>query len=111
MRKLPPERILELIDFAQFLEHQNRKQQVTSPEAGESEKAIFADEEQWEQLLARPEARQLLREMGREAYTDYQSDWTFDKATRLNLRRAAIRTLKSSEKHRHQVTVAGFCPL
>jgi hypothetical protein len=59
VRRLPPERVMQLVDFARFLE-------------AESEEEIAASEGNWDELLARPEAKRKLRDMAREALDDYQ---------------------------------------
>jgi chemotaxis regulatin CheY-phosphate phosphatase CheZ len=60
VRRLPPERVMQLVDFARFLE-------------AESAEEIEAAEAQWDDLLARPEAKRRLREMAREAVGDYRA--------------------------------------
>lgn len=59
VRRLPPERVIQLVDFARFLE-------------AESEEEIAASEASWDELLARPEAKRKLRDMAREALDDYR---------------------------------------
>lgn len=81
MRKLPPERVLELVDFARFLEHQSAQEQVEWMEEEETTEEIRAGEEKWDQLLARPEAKRVLREMAREAREDYHTGQTTDITT------------------------------
>ena len=66
MRRLPPDRRAELVDFARFLEFQTVAQQETWLEESTAEDA-------WDQLLARPEAKRLLHELAREARADYQA--------------------------------------
>lgn len=80
MRKLPPERILELVDFARFLELQSTKgyDEWLDEEKTETEEEICAGEERWDQLLAQPEAKRVLREMAREAREDYRAGQTTD---------------------------------
>jgi len=77
MRKLPPERILELVDFARFLEHQSAKEYERLDE-GEAAEETRAGEEKWDRLLAQPEAKRVLREMAREARENYQAGQTTD---------------------------------
>jgi len=60
VRRLPPERVVQLVDFARFLE-------------AESEEDIEATEAQWDDLLAKPEAKRKLREMAREALDEHRS--------------------------------------
>jgi hypothetical protein len=57
VRRLPPERVMQLVDFARFLE-------------AESEEDIEATQAQWDDLLAKPEAKRKLRDMAREAQDD-----------------------------------------
>lgn len=60
VRRLPPERVRQLVDFARFLE-------------AESEEEIEASQAQWDELLARPEAKRKLCDMAREAVDDYRT--------------------------------------
>jgi len=81
MRKLPPERVLELVDFARFLEIQiTRKDEheVGEEEDTKIEEGVQTSDEKWEQLLAKPEAKRLMRNMAREALEDYQAGRTTD---------------------------------
>lgn len=71
MRRLPPERLVELVDFAQFLDFQ-----ATVQNEGWLEGDTMEDK--WDELLARPEAKRLLREMAHEARADYQAGQTTD---------------------------------
>lgn len=71
MRKLPDERVRQLVDFARFLEFQmSEAYEDWLIEETESEEARRADEE-WDALLARPESQRLLSEMAREARENY----------------------------------------
>jgi len=65
MRRLPAYRVLELVDFARFLETQAAQQEEET-----------TTEDSWERLLAQPAAKRLLREMAREAREDYQAGRT-----------------------------------
>ena len=79
MRKLPPERVLQLVDFARFLEAQTTERYDDwLAEETESEEDIRASEERWDELLARPEAKRVMREMAREAIEDYRAGRTTD---------------------------------
>jgi hypothetical protein len=80
MRKLSPEQVLELVDFARFLELQTAKRddKWRHEEEAETEEAIRASEEEWDKLLAQPEAKRVLREMAREAREDYHAGRTTD---------------------------------
>jgi tRNA isopentenyl-2-thiomethyl-A-37 hydroxylase MiaE len=60
VRRLPPERVIQLVDFARFLE-------------AESEEEIEAGQAHWDELLAKPEAKRKLRDMAREALDDYHA--------------------------------------
>ena len=60
VRRLPPERVMQLVDFARFLE-------------AESEEDIEATQAQWDDLLTKPEAKRKLRDMAREAVDDYRA--------------------------------------
>lgn len=60
VRRLPPERVMQLVDFARFLE-------------AESAEDIEATEARWDDLLAKPEAKRKLREMAREALDDHRT--------------------------------------
>jgi hypothetical protein len=80
MRRLPPERVLQLVDFARFLEFQTteRYDDWLSEEETETEEEIRASEEQWDALFAKPEAKRVMREMAREALEDYRAGRTTD---------------------------------
>ncbi len=77
MRRLPPERVLELVDFAQFLEIQTTRkdEQDVGEEDTKTDEGFQASDEKWEQLLAKPEAKRVMRNMAREALEDLSS-WT-----------------------------------
>lgn len=74
MRKLPPERAVQIVDFARFLESQVEKHDDLLSD--ETEEEIRASEEKWDELLARPESKRLLRQMAREALEDYHAGRT-----------------------------------
>jgi len=57
-RALPPNRADELLDFARFLQNLATKE---------------SDEEEWEQLLAKPEAQRVMLEMARKAREDLKA--------------------------------------
>jgi chemotaxis regulatin CheY-phosphate phosphatase CheZ len=65
VRRLPPERVMQLVDFARFLE-------------AESEEGAEAVQAEWDDLLARPEAKRKLRDMAREAVDDYRAGQVTD---------------------------------
>ncbi len=62
VRSLPPGRLVELLDFARFL------QTLANDPA----------EEKWDQLLARPEAQRTMVDMAREAREDFRAGRTTD---------------------------------
>jgi len=76
LRHLPPERARQLVDFARFLEFQATARYTDWLE--ETEESIRASEEKWDQLLAEPAAKNLLRDMAREAREEYQAGHTTD---------------------------------
>ena len=77
MRKLSPERVSELIDFARFLEFQatERYQDWVKTEAVRDDQAGAADQ-RWEELFAQPEAKRLMQQMAREAREEYRAGRT-----------------------------------
>lgn len=60
-RTLPPERVVELLNFARFL-------QIL-----EAEPDALQSEDKWDRLFARPEAQRALLEMAREAREDFRA--------------------------------------
>jgi len=58
-RSLPPERVVELLDFARFL------QTLAKP-----------DDDRWDQLFATPEAQRVMLDMAREARADFHAGRT-----------------------------------
>ena len=60
-RTLPPDRIEELVNFARFLQILS-----TTPSALESE-------DEWDMLLAKPEAQRVMTEMAREAREEFRA--------------------------------------
>jgi hypothetical protein len=78
VRTLPPERALELVDFARFLQSQATR---PSREMDETEELERSGEDKWGQLLAKPEAQRALIEMAREARQDYEAGRTTDITT------------------------------
>ena len=81
IRKLPPERASQLVDFARFLEFQlaqkSESDWLDEEETG-TEEGIHASEEKWDKLFARPEAKRVMREMAHEALEDYRAGRTTD---------------------------------
>lgn len=70
IRRLPSDRVSQLIDFAKFLENQSS---VKKPDGEDAEDKIHGDEEKWNELFACPEAKQVMREMANEAIEDYHA--------------------------------------
>ncbi len=81
IRKLSPERILQLIDFARFLEFQSvqkNNDDWLDKEKIKVEEGIRASEEKWDELFIKPEAKHVMREMAQEALEDYRAGRTTD---------------------------------
>ncbi len=77
IRKLPSDRILQLVDFARFLEFQIvQKSYDDGLDEEETEEEIRASEEKWDELFAKPEAKHVMREMAHEALEDYRAGRT-----------------------------------
>jgi len=72
VRRLPLERVSQVIDFAQFLESQSIE---TSGDdlPSEDEKAIMAENARWDALLATDESQRLLEELADAALADIQA--------------------------------------
>jgi len=67
MRRLPTERLASLVEFARFLEFEveiSRTQEAI-------EVAETASANKWDELLAKPESKNLLRKMAHEAQAEY----------------------------------------
>lgn len=77
IRRLPPERVAQLVNFAHFLELQTTQRYKEWLE----EEGIEAGEEKWDRLFAEPEARRIMREMAREAREEYRAGRTTDMET------------------------------
>lgn len=74
VRKLPPDRVSQLIDFAQFLEIQLKKSTDQSlPDNPETEACIPTENDKWDTLLATDEAQQLLEKMADEAFHEIRA--------------------------------------
>ena len=78
VRRLPPERVLQLVDFARFLEFQTIERYDDWLDEEETEGEIRAGEEKWDELFAKPEAKHVMRDMAREALEDYRAGRTTD---------------------------------
>jgi NADH dehydrogenase/NADH:ubiquinone oxidoreductase subunit G len=70
VRKLPPERVLEVIDFAQFLE---LKTDLAAALENESEEAVAAENAHWDALLADERSQSLLEKMADEALAEIEA--------------------------------------
>lgn len=77
MRRLAPERVAELVDFARFLEFRAAEDvgDWLEIENAATDQAGDADQ-RWDELFARPEARQLMRQMAQEAREEYRAGKT-----------------------------------
>lgn len=68
VRRLPPERMFEVINFAEFLESRMTKiEEDDSLYEGETEEEIAADNALWDALFASEESQRLLEKMADEA--------------------------------------------
>jgi hypothetical protein len=66
VRRLPPERASEVLDFAQFLEFQAAR-------TGEGDEAYAEDDARWDALLATAESQRLLEKMADEALSEIEA--------------------------------------
>lgn len=74
VRRLPPERVAQVIDFARFLESQTRKSNggdLLDEEEGHEEIAV--ENARWDALLATNESQRLLEKLADEALADIQA--------------------------------------
>ena len=72
VRRLPPERVSQVVDFARFLEFQVIKtgdDDLLDEDQSESEAEIA----QWDALLATDESQRLLEKMADEAWAEIQA--------------------------------------
>ncbi len=79
LRRLPSERALELLDFAHFLDLQTAVSDSPwdGPAVVEGGRlASTTGDEEWEMLLARPDARETMRIMASEALAEYRAGRT-----------------------------------
>lgn len=90
MRKLPADRALQLIDFARFLEIQTtrRDNKWTKDEETVTKERSCATEEKWDNLFAKPEAKNVMRKMAHESLEDYRTGRTTNIAITKNGRLA-----------------------
>lgn len=82
VRRLPTERVSQVIDFARFIEWQVSESDNNGllHDSEESEEEIRASEEKWDRLLAKPEAQHLMMEMAREALAEHDAGLTMEMA-------------------------------
>ncbi len=66
VRRLPPERASEVLDFAQFLEFQAAK-------AAEGDQEYTEDDARWDALLATEESQRLLEKLADEALAEIEA--------------------------------------
>jgi hypothetical protein len=66
IRRLPPERVSEVLDFAQFLAFQAAK-------AGKEDTAYTEDDARWDTLLATDESQRLLEKLADEALAEIEA--------------------------------------
>jgi hypothetical protein len=74
VRRLPPERVSEVIDFARFLHHRGQSV-VEYAEAGEhkSVERLAQGDARWDALLATEESQRLLEQMADEALAETEA--------------------------------------
>ncbi len=73
VRRLPPERIAEIIDFAQFLESRLEAAEKEQLDQGESQEEIAAENAEWDALLATEESQRLLEKLAGEAEAEIKA--------------------------------------
>ncbi len=74
VRRLPPERVSQVVDFARFLEFQVIKTGDDDLlDEGESAAESEAENAQWDALLATDESQHLLEKMADEAWAEIQA--------------------------------------
>ncbi len=72
LEKLPADKLVVVYDFVSYLlEREMQSEKHDKPSATDVE-------EEWDRLLARPEAKRALRNMAREALEDYHAGRTTD---------------------------------
>lgn len=77
MRKLPPGRSSELLDFAEFLNQREAKNNLKSPdEQLLTEAEVSPNDKKWDNLFAKSEAKDVMRELADEASEDYRAGRT-----------------------------------
>lgn len=74
LRKLPPERVFQVIDFARFIESRTTGTSDDDlTDKDESEEEIAAENARWDKLWATDESQRLLEKMADEALADIQA--------------------------------------
>jgi hypothetical protein len=77
IRRLPPDQLPYLVEFAHFLEFRAAKTRdakwIEQDEADFGIQEELADEAKWDELFGKPEAKRLTREMAREARAEYRA--------------------------------------
>ena len=71
IRRLPTERVSEVVDFAQFLERQSTKENALDEDMSEEE--ISAENARWDTLIATDESQRLLEKMADEALAEIKA--------------------------------------
>jgi len=70
VRKLPPQKAEQLLDFARFLEAQMLTQELVQTEEPSH---VAADNEKWDAVLESEESQNLLEKLAREASAEYKA--------------------------------------
>jgi len=73
MRRLPAERVSQLVEFAEFLEFQMRRQVEEDWSADDHNDEMDTADAKWDLLLATEESQKLLEEMADEAWSQIQA--------------------------------------
>ena len=73
IRRLPPERVSQVIDFAQFLEFQTTRTDEGVLDEEMSEEEISAENARWDALLATDASQHLLEKMADAALAEIQA--------------------------------------
>ncbi|MBI4769120.1 MAG: hypothetical protein HY784_01575 [Chloroflexi bacterium] len=73
IRRLPPERVSEVIDFAHFLEFQTTSTYESVPDGDRSQEEILTENARWDALLATDESQHMLEKMADEVLAEIQA--------------------------------------
>jgi hypothetical protein len=73
VRRLPAERVSQLVEFAEFLEFQMRRQAEEDWSAEDHSDEMDTADEKWDALLATEESQTLLEKMADEAWDQIQA--------------------------------------